>query len=320
MKLLFDCAGGDHAPEAIIEGAYLAKEKLGITPYFVGNSEILRPLIQKEEENHIFEATEVIENTDDPAVSIRRKPNSSTVVGLKALASGEVDGFLSAGSTGALLAGGLFIVKRLDGVKRAALPVLLPNKNGKTLVLDSGANMDTDPELLVSFAEMGKAYLENVLGIDNPRIGLLNVGTEEGKGDKRAQETFQLLKESDWNFIGNVEGRDIFSGNVDVVIADGFSGNIALKTAEGVVEYLLGAMQKNMAKADLAPEVMLQIKTLLGSIFHDLDYNKQGGVPLLGLKKPVVKAHGSSNGEAIYNGAAVLAKMIESNMIEKMSI
>lgn len=318
MKILFDCMGGDHAPKSVIEGAILAQERLDIKAYFVGTPDVIRPLIPKELHDQIIESHSVIENDEDPALSLRRKKDSSIVVGLKKLAQDDFDGFLSAGSTGALLAGGLFIIKRLPGIERAALPVVLPNKTTTTLLIDSGANMDTSPELLLSFGELAATFMEEVMAIENPKIGLINVGTEKGKGDKRTQAAYELLEASDLNFIGNVEAREIFTKDVNVIISDGFVGNIMLKTAEGAFEYLTGSITQEIHKNPPTDEVAAYLKTLLGSVKSGLNYEEIGGAPLLGIQKPVVKAHGSSNKEAIFNATKELKLMIERDVISKI--
>ncbi len=318
MKILFDCMGGDHAPESVIEGALLAQEELNIEAYFVGNVDLIKPLIPQEFHDRIIESKSVIGNDEDPALSLRRKKDSSIVIGLKKLAEDEFDGFLSAGSTGALLAGGLFIVKRLPGIERAALPVVFPNHTTTTLLIDSGANMDTSPELLLSFGKLAATYMEEVMAIENPKIGLINVGAEKGKGDRRTQAAYELLEASDLNFIGNVEAREIFTKDVNVLISDGFVGNIMLKTAEGAFEYLVGSIMGEIHKNPPTDEVGAYLNKLLGNVKSGLNYEEIGGAPLLGIQKPVVKAHGSSNKEAIFNATKELKLMIERDVIAKI--
>lgn len=318
MKILYDCSGGDKAPDSIVKGAYLAKEKYGLEPYFVGKIDQLKNLVEEADHKNIIEAEEKIENDEDPAMAIRKKRKSSIVVAMNNLAAGSFDGLISAGSTGALLAGGLFILKRIKGIQRAALPVIIPGLRGQTMIMDVGANMDTSPELLFSFARMGSVYLENVLDIKNPKIGLLNVGVEKGKGDKRAIETYQLLEESSLNFFGNIEARDLFSSEVDLIVTDGFAGNILLKTTEGAVEFILGSLKENLSKANTDEATIKSVSKLIKLSLEKMDYKKYGGVPLLGLKSPVVKAHGSSDEEAILNASHVLINMIDNRVIDKI--
>lgn len=318
MKILYDAMGGDNAPEAILKGAQLAMDSYNIDPYFVGNPEILKPLLNDELKSHILEAKSVINNDEDPAMAIRKKKDSSIVVGYKALNSGDYDGFLSAGSTGALLAGGLFIAKRLPGISRAALPVLIPTLKGKTLLMDSGANMDTTPELLVNFAEMSSVYMENVMDIENPKIALLNVGEEASKGDKRTLKAYELLKDSDLNFVGNIEGRDIFFGVVDIIIVDGFVGNILLKSVEGTAGFIQVILKEFIKENPPNEAEGKYIQKLLAYFKSLLDYREIGGAPLLGIEKPVVKAHGSSNAESICNATSELIHLIDSEVIKKM--
>lgn len=320
MRILYDCSGGDNAPEEIIKGALLAREKENISPFFVGKRETLIEYLSEEDHKYIIDADEVIENTDEPAVAIRKKPNSSIVVGMKELVKGEYDGFLSAGSTGGLLAGGLFILKRIKGFERAALPVILPTLGGQTMIMDVGANVDTSPELLLSFAKMGAVYLEEIYDLEKARVGLLNVGAEKGKGDKRSQETYLLLENSGLNFVGNIEARDVFSGKVDLLLTDGFAGNILLKAMEGTVAFIKYSLQKGIQEMDHIDESFIgNTGILMKKSLGSLDYRKYGGVPLLGIQKPVVKAHGSSDSFAIYNASLALKEMIEKKVIEKIS-
>lgn len=318
MKILFDASGGDNAPLAIIQGALDAKEEFKIDATLIGDEKNIRKVALDNNidlDFDIIDAKEVIENTDDPAKSIRRKKDSSIVKGLNLLKENEYDAFISCGSTGALLAGGIFIVGRIENVKRAVLPTFLPAKNGKVLLIDSGANMDCDEELLLQFAKLGSSYLES-LGNENPRVGLLNVGSEEGKGNAATKKAYQLIKESDLNFVGNIEARDITSGNCDLVVCDGFDGNVILKNTEGIAMFLLKTIQKTGLEIGID---QIQLKQLLGNTMKNLDYKEVGGVSLLGLKNIIIKAHGSSDAKAIKNAVKSAIFTKEHKTIEIIS-
>lgn len=318
MKILFDASGGDNAPLAIIQGALDAKEEFKIDATLIGDEKNIRKVALDNNidlDFDIIDAKEVIENTDDPAKSIRRKKDSSIVKGLNLLKENEYDAFISCGSTGALLAGGIFIVGRIENVKRAVLPTFLPAKNGKVLLIDSGANMDCDEELLLQFAKLGSSYLES-LGNENPRVGLLNVGSEEGKGNAVTKKAYQLIKESDLNFVGNIEARDITSGNCDLVVCDGFDGNVILKNTEGIAMFLLKTIQKTGLEIGID---QIQLKQLLGNTMKNLDYKEVGGVSLLGLKNIIIKAHGSSDAKAIKNAVKSAIFTKEHKTIEIIS-
>ena len=318
MKILFDASGGDNAPLAIIQGALDAKEEFKIDATLIGDEKNIRKVALDNNidlDFDIIDAKEVIENTDDPAKSIRRKKDSSIVKGLNLLKENKYDAFISCGSTGALLAGGIFIVGRIENVKRAVLPTFLPAKNGKVLLIDSGANMDCDEELLLQFAKLGSSYLES-LGNENPRVGLLNVGSEEGKGNAVTKKAYQLIKESDLNFVGNIEARDITSGNCDLVVCDGFDGNVILKNTEGIAMFLLKTIQKTGLEIGID---QIQLKQLLGNTMRNLDYKEVGGVSLLGLKNIIIKAHGSSDAKAIKNAVKSAIFTKEHKTIEIIS-
>ena len=305
MKIAFDCQGGDHAPQAIVEGAQKAKDVLGIEPVFFGDKTLLASF-EGVDEDHIVHCASAIEQEDSPALAIRKKKDSAVVQGLAALKEGLVDGMISAGSTGALLAGGMFIVKRKEGVERAALPVYLEISGQKKLILDVGANMDATPEMLLSFAKMGQSYLRDAEGVEAPTVALLNVGTEEGKGNQQVKAAYELMAQELEHFAGNMEARDVLFNNVNVIVADGFAGNILLKTIEGTVGYI----QRTMVSLAKGSEKGDELKMLAKKILSDLDYSRYGGVPLLGLEKPVFKAHGASNAEAILSATEALVRMV----------
>lgn len=312
MRIIYDTHGGDKAPVEIIKGAILAKDQLGVEPILCGQIDtivsVLKDLGEDPASIEILEANSTIENDEEPVLAIRRKKDSSIVVASKVLAMEEADAFISAGSTGALLAAGLFVVKKIDGIERSPIATLIPTMTKPFLLLDSGANIDVSPHILDQFAMMGSVYAKEVLGLENPQVGLMNIGTEEGKGNEVLKETYKLLKDNKTlNFIGNIEPRELPYGVTDVVVADGLIGNIFIKTYEGTA-----SMIKDLIKSQLLEEkdqqTLLTIKNLLGSTFNKFNIDNLGGAPLLGLKKPVIKAHGISDAQAIL-GASKQAKL-----------
>lgn len=321
MKLIFDINGGDNREEIIL-GALEASKEFNTDIILVGDEDFAKSVLEKNEYDRdrveIVDAKENIENSEDPAFAIRRKKDSSIVVALKLLKDNKDYAFISAGSTGALLAGGLFIVGRIKGVKRGVLPVYIPGLKSKTMVIDSGANMDTSPELLLQFANLGKIFLETQYKIENPRIGLLNIGLEEGKGNSLAKETYKLLKESDLNFCGNVESRDISNNDCDLVVCDGFAGNILLKGIEGTANFITKMLFNEVNKSDLDENVKHELFALMKSKLSQLDSNEVGGTLLLGIDGNIVKAHGSSNSVAIKNAAKYAIEINKNNVIDKI--
>ncbi len=322
MKIIYDAMGGDNAPSEIVKGAIRAKNEFNIDVIFSGREElIIEELLangEKPEDYTIVNATEVIGNDEDPAFALRRKKDSSIVVGMGLLAQGGGDAIISAGSTGALLAAGLFIVKRLEGIKRAPIGAMLPNLKGHSILVDSGANMDTDSELLGQFAYLGYIYMKEVMGIENPRVGLLNVGSEEGKGNALTKETHELLKQNDKiNYIGSIEAKDIPFGVTDVIVCDGFAGNVFIKAYEGTSEMVLTAIKSQLQKIDDA-ELVGNIAHVLKDTYADFDYRATGGAPLLGLNKPVIKAHGSSDALAIFNATRQAISYVKNDVTEKL--
>lgn len=320
MRVIIDGMGGDNAPSEIVRGAIDALKEYDIDLLIVGKEDLIRAELKKydykKEKVEILHADEVISNEEDPAFAIRRKKNSSLVVGMKALTEGKGDVIVSAGSTGAILAGGLFIVKRIKGIQRAALTSVYPTINGLSLLVDAGANTDSKPEYLQQFALMGSIYMEKVMGIDNPKVGLANIGTEEGKGNELAKTTYDLLKESNINFIGNVEGRDIPYGVADVIVADGFVGNVILKVTEGVALSLFGQLKDAFLKNTKNKIGALLLKSSLKELKSKIDYREYGGAPLLGTKQPIIKAHGSSDAYAIKNAIRQGINFVERDVIK----
>lgn len=319
MKILIDTFGADNGAKVLVDGAILALKEKDFLPVFVGNEEEIEKLIDgRISKYEIINTDEYISNDEDPVRAIRRKKNSSLVLAYNKLKEEGYDGLLSAGSTGAILAGGIFISKRIEGIDRPSLATPLPTTGEYTLLMDTGANMDCKPAYLEEFAIMGKVFLENVVHIDKPKIGLLNVGVESHKGDKLTKEAYELLSESNLNFVGNIEARDLFSGKVNVIVADGFAGNVAIKTAEGVISLFKSQMKEILYKSFKTKLAGLAIKDDLSKQMGKFSSQNIGGVPLLGVKSYVYKAHGNSNDIAISNAILGLLDYINMDVIEKI--
>ena len=320
-----DAMGGDNAPQDIVKGSIDAiNENKDIKVILVGKEDIITKELSKytynKEQIMIQNATEVIKTTETPTVAIREKKDSSIVVGLKLLKEEKASAFVSAGSTGALLTGATVIIKRIKGIERPALATLIPNaKNGYTFLVDSGANMDCKPAYLPNFAKMGKIYMENVMKVDNPKVAIVNVGSEKEKGDTFTKEAYELLeKTNDINFIGNIEGREIPAGDADVVVCDGFVGNVILKLSEGIVKTFSSIVKNEIKSNFLFSLGGLLSKGAFKNVKKKFDYAEVGGAPFLGLKSLVVKAHGSSNAKAIKNAINQCYKFIESDITKKI--
>ena len=311
MNIAIDAMGGDLAPKAVLEGVSLVLPELSkdVELVLYGDEAAIKSGLA---ELNITDArvktiatSEVICCDEQPTLAIRRKKDSSMVRAIEAVAAGEADCVLSAGSTGALLTGGTLIIKRLKGVKRPALATVLPTMDGCMLLLDCGANTDCKSDYLVQFALMGSAYMKRVMGVENPRVGLLNNGTEEEKGNELTKETHQLLKSAPVNFAGNCEARDVLSGEFDVVVCDGFDGNVVLKGTEGTVSLMLGLLKKGLTSSFFTKIGALLCKPAFRMLKKKLDYTEYGGAPLLGVKGICIICHGSSSSRAIYNAIRV---------------
>ena len=320
MKILIDTYGADAGVKVIVDGAILAKEKRDFTPVFVGNEKEIKENIKgRISDYEIISTDSFISNDEDPVRAIRRKKDASIVLAYEKSKEEGYHGLVSAGSTGALLAGGLFLAGRIEGIKRACLAASIPSINDNIcLLMDTGANMDCKAEFLYEFALMGSIYLENTMGIANPSIGLLNVGVEEHKGNKLTKETYALLKESKLNFVGNVESRDLFTGKVNILLADGFDGNIAIKTAEGVLKLMGSQIKSTIYKSTKNKIAGALLKNDLKAMTNKFSSDEVGGAPLLGVKSYVYKAHGNTNELAFSNAILGLMNYIERNTIEKI--
>ncbi len=323
MKIIVDAMGGDNAPEEIVKGAVqAAKARPGLEIALVGREAEVRSAAGAcgglPGTVSVVNATEVVDMHDDPATAFKTKKDSSMTVGLTMLKNGEGDAFVSAGSTGALLSAGTLLVKRVRGIRRAAMAPLLPTAGKGLVLVDCGANAECTAEYLVQFAYLGSFYAAGALGLARPRVGLLNIGTEDSKGDALRQETYRLLREAGeaghLNFIGNIEAKEAIKGGCDVVVADGFSGNVMLKTIEGVGSFM-GKELKGMFLSSLKTKIAaLLVKNGLAAFKERLDPDTIGGTPFLGLRKPVIKAHGSSKARAVENAVYQAAAAAEADL------
>ena len=312
MKIILDAMGGDNAPQAPVLGAIEAVKRYNADIILVGRGQEILEVLKKNgldtlpEGVEIAHADDVVDMHDDPASVIHKRKNSSMIIGLKMLADGKGDAFVSAGSTGALLTGATLLVKRVRGIRRAAMAPAMPTKAGtKVIICDCGANAECTPEFLLQFGLVASAYSKFTLGVKNPRVGLLNIGSEDSKGTQLQRDAYALLKDASdrglLNFTGNVEARDVPLGAVDVVVCDGFSGNILIKSIEGTAMFM-GSMLKRMFKKSLGSKLgYLLCKSGVQDMMKLLDYREIGGTQFLGIKKPVIKAHGASDALAFRN-------------------
>lgn len=332
MKILLDAMGGDNSPDASIKGAVNASKCVDAEIILIGKEDVIKARIKElygkdkiedvASNLSIYNATETIEMEDIPTMAIKHKKDSSMVVGFRLLKEGKGDVFVSAGNSGALLTGATLLVGRIKGIDRPALAGILPAYNKGLVLMDSGANTNCKPINLLQFAQMANIYIKNTLGVKNPKIGLLNIGTEENKGNDLMKESYKLLKEKSpelgINFIGNIEGRDAFTEGVDAVVTDGFTGNIFLKAIEG-----LGKLVKVTLKESLKKNIFTKLGAItalpaLGNFAKRLDYKEYGGALFLGVSKPVVKAHGSSDARLFENTIKQAEKFVKNKTVEKI--
>lgn len=317
MKLAVDAMGGDHAPEQIIFGVNRALKEIPELEIMVfGDEKQIQPLLEAGSRAEVIHAEDIILGTDEPVRAVRRKKNSSLVMMADAVAQNKAAACVSAGNTGALMAAGLFIIGRIDGIERPALAPTLPTIDGNGFVmLDAGANAEAKPEHLLQYAVMGSVYAEKVRGIEKPRVGLLNIGTEEKKGNELTKAAFALLKESgELHFIGNVESRELLNGAADVVVTDGFTGNMVLKTIEGSAMSVFSMLKKALTSSTKSKIGALLLKDELRGLKNKMDYAEYGGAGLFGLKAPVIKAHGSSDANAFFHAIEQAHKMAQANV------
>ena len=327
MKIVIDVFGGDYSPEELVKGAVTAVNLIeDVEIILTGDKEQIEKVLADIGYNgnrlEIVHAPEVIDCNESPTMAIRRKKDSSLVAALNILKErDDVVGMVSAGSTGAVLAGGLFVVGRMEGVKRPALSPLMPTVNGgKVLLIDCGANVDCKPEYLLQFAIMGSIYVKAMLGIENPRVGLISNGVEEHKGNEQIHQTFELLKNcKEINFVGNMEAREMLSGDYDVLVADGFTGNVAMKSAEGTLNTFMTVLKNEIMDGGLRAKMgYVMLKKVFKNIKSRLNYTDVGGSPFLGLNKILIKSHGSSKAKTIYSCVLQIMDIHKSGYIEKM--
>ena len=329
MKVILDAMGGDLAPEAAVLGALDANRDFGAQVTLVGKSEEILEILRKSGCNNLPEgmeiagAEDVVDMHDDPSKVIHQRKNSSMVVGLRMLAQGQGDAFVSAGSTGALLTGATLLVKRIKGIRRASMGPAMPNKKGgNTVIVDCGANAECTPEFLLQFGLVGSAYAKKRLGVENPKVGLLNIGTEDSKGTQLQKDAYALLTEASQkgllNFVGNVEARDVPLGAVDVVVCDGFSGNVLLKSIEGTAMFVGSLMKKMFKKNALSKLGYLLCSSGVKDMMKLLDYHEIGGTQLLGIQKPVIKAHGASDRLAFRNAIRQAMEAAENDITPEL--
>ncbi|MCL2030758.1 MAG: phosphate acyltransferase PlsX [Oscillospiraceae bacterium] len=326
MRIIIDAMGGDYAPGEIVKGAVDAVRELGIQAVLVGRGEDILLALKEQGLDElpggveITHAPEVVRMEDNPSSALKEKPGASMFAGLRLLAEGEGDAFVSAGSTGALLAGSTLLIKRIKGIRRAALCPFLPTKSGSALLIDCGANTECTPEYLLQFACMGSFFAARQMKLDKPRVALLNIGAEPSKGTDLQREAYALLEQAGRDglihFVGNVEGRGVPLGECDVVVADGYSGNVLLKTMEGTGIFFAGMLKDMLTQNLLTKMAALMLKGGITAFKKTMDYTETGGSPLLGLNKPVIKAHGSANAKCLKNAVRQAQIFAESGVIE----
>ncbi|MGB9810509.1 MAG: phosphate acyltransferase PlsX [Dictyoglomus turgidum] len=324
MKIALDAMGGDYAPIEMVKGALEAIKESNISVVLVGKEEEIKKILQdyhyNESKIEIVHAEEVIEMHEHPAFAVKEKEDSSIVKAIKLLKEKKVDGVVSAGNTGAVMSSALLYLGRIRGIKRPAISTLIPTLTQiPSIILDIGANVDCKKEYLEQFALMGKVYMEEIFNVKNPKIALLNIGEEEGKGNQLVQETYTLLKNNPlFNFIGNVEGKDLFKGTANVIVCDGFVGNVAIKTAEGVAETLFDLLSSEIKSSLWSIILGLLLKPKFKNVKKKLDYSEFGGAPLLGVDGTVIISHGRSKAKAIKNALKVAEKMVKLEVNKKI--
>lgn len=319
MRIAVDAMGGDYAPDEIIKGTLMAAETWpDLHLILVGQQERMLPFFigTKPTNVSLVEASETIGMDEHPANAVRKKKDASIVVATRLVKLGEADAVVSAGNTGAQMAAALLGLGRIKGIERPAFGIILPTPEGGKFILDAGANLDASPEHLVQYALMGSIYAEKILGIPNPRVGLLNIGSEEGKGNELTQKAYSLLKVAPVNFIGNVEGRDVPYGRADVVVCEGFVGNVLLKTAEGLAGVLFQLIKEKITSNIIRKLGALAVKPGLKELAQMMDYAEYGGAPLLGVNGISIICHGSSKTKAIFNAIRVARECVQVHLIE----
>lgn len=322
MKIIIDAQGGDNAPLEIIKGSMLAVDEYGIETLLVGNEEQIHTCAKDNnivlKNTEIVNTTEVITMHDDAKSVLKAKPDSSMSVGFKLLNDGKGDAFVSAGNTGAITVGATLITKRIKGIKRPAIASVMPSAKKPILLMDCGANAECRADFLYQFGMMGSLYMKHILKYDNPRVALANNGTEETKGTPTVKEAYELMKNATYNFVGNIEGRQIPFGDADVIVADGFTGNLILKTYEGVAKVLMNNVKDAFMKNIVSKISYLGVKSGIDDLKKQFDYKEYGGAVLLGVRKPVIKAHGSADARTFKNAIKQAVWFLETNLIEEI--
>lgn len=323
MKIAIDAMGGDNAPEEVVKGAILACRELGAEIVLVGDEERIGAILKGQSVSglrlEVYNATEVIGMDDHPASAVKKKKNSSLVVANRLVKEGSASAVISAGNTGAAMSGSLLTLGRIKGINRPAIASPMPTNTGVSVLIDAGANADCDPHNLFQFALMGSIYAEQVFGIPKPRVGLLSIGEEETKGNKLTVEAHQLIKQSPINFIGNIEGRDVHRGECDVIVCDGFVGNVVLKISEGLAGALFGQIRTALTRNLITTTGALLVKSAFKSLKGRMDYTEYGGAPLLGLNGISMISHGRSNAKAIKNAVKTTMKAVNEDIVGKIT-
>lgn len=320
MRIALDAMGGDHAPAETVAGAVAAAREYGVEVALVGRTAAIEAELAKHNTTGltlpIVEAPDIIEMDEHPANAARRKPNASINIALRQVREGHAAAMISAGNSGAVMAAALFVLGRVPGIERPAIGAVLPSGQGRVLLIDAGANTDPKPQQMLQFGQMGAIFMERVQGVKNPRVGLLANGEEETKGNQLVQETYPLLKASGLNFIGNIEGKDIPAGHADVVVTDGYTGNVALKLTEGVASFLLGVIRAELTSNLLSKLLAAGVRPAFNRVRARLDYREVGGAPLLGVDGVTVIAHGRSDALAIKNAIRACKEAVDGGALE----
>jgi glycerol-3-phosphate acyltransferase PlsX len=325
MKIVVDAMGGDHAPAVVVDGAVQAARDLGLEIILVGRREAVQAELDKHDTTGLdltlHQASQVIEMDEHPAAAVKAKKDSSMIVGMELIKRNEADAFVTAGNSGGALAAALFRLGRIRGIKRPALSSVFPSQTpqGHCFILDIGANADCKPEYLLQFAIMGSIYAERVLGVPSPRVAIVSNGEEEGKGNQLVQETVPLLKASGLHFVGNAEGKDVPWGLADVVVTDGFTGNVMIKLSEGVAKFLLDVLKEEITSRSVSKVGGLLAKPAFDEVKRRLDYREYGGAPLLGVDGVVIVGHGRSDALAVRNAIRVAAQTVENGVLEAIT-
>lgn len=319
MRIIIDAMGGDNAPLEIIKGTMLAVDEYGIDVVLVGDEEKINACVKENgitlKNTEIVDAKDAITMHDDPKSVLKAKAESSMAIGFKLLNEGKGDAFVSAGNTGAITVGATLITKRIKGVKRPAIASIMPSAEKPILLMDCGANAECRAEFLYQFGLMGSLYMKHIMGYENPRVALANNGEEDTKGTPMVKEAYELMKSASYNFVGNIEGRQIPFGDADVIVADGFTGNLILKTYEGVAKVLMNGIKQAFMKSTLSKIAYLGVKSGIDDMKKQFDYKEYGGAVLLGVKKPVIKAHGSADARTFKNAIKQAVWFLDNNLI-----